>query len=86
MYIYCVYLLGHYVSDAYDFVEQKWRSYDDHHVTYTTEKSVKESRATTGYIFFYADKWVLCEVFVKERGSVLILHIDRSLSLILVQI
>ncbi len=47
---------GHYVCDAYDFVEGSWRSFDDSRVQPIRETEMYASRASTGYIFFYADK------------------------------
>lgn len=51
---------GHYVCDAYDFLEKAWRSYDDTRVTSMKEEDVLSNRATTGYIFFYAAKYACC--------------------------
>ncbi|KAK3591644.1 hypothetical protein CHS0354_040553 [Potamilus streckersoni] len=49
-------VIGHYISDVYDIKKQSWFSFDDSHVTRTTEQEVQSKRERTGYIFFYISK------------------------------
>ncbi|XP_064597837.1 ubiquitin carboxyl-terminal hydrolase 37-like [Liolophura sinensis] len=47
---------GHYISDVYDFKKGEWYSYNDSHVTKTTEAEIRKRRERSGYIFFYMCK------------------------------
>ncbi|RXM32080.1 Ubiquitin carboxyl-terminal hydrolase 37 [Acipenser ruthenus] len=44
---------GHYISDVYDFLTDKWLTYNDEKVSETDESAVQAERKCTGYIFFY---------------------------------
>ncbi|MGH0117663.1 UNVERIFIED_CONTAM: hypothetical protein FKN15_041855 [Acipenser sinensis] len=44
---------GHYISDVYDFLADKWLTYDDEKASETDESAVQAERKCTGYIFFY---------------------------------
>ncbi|MGH0128304.1 UNVERIFIED_CONTAM: hypothetical protein FKN15_001278 [Acipenser sinensis] len=46
-------LQGHYISDVYDFLTDKWLTYNDEKVSETDESAVQAERKCTGYIFFY---------------------------------
>ncbi|MGH0117515.1 UNVERIFIED_CONTAM: hypothetical protein FKN15_038035 [Acipenser sinensis] len=47
---------GHYISDVYDFLADKWLTYDDEKASETDESAVQAERKCTGYIFFYMHK------------------------------
>ncbi|XP_058887303.1 ubiquitin carboxyl-terminal hydrolase 37-like [Acipenser ruthenus] len=47
---------GHYISDVYDFLTDKWLTYNDEKVSETDESAVQAERKCTGYIFFYMHK------------------------------
>uniref|UniRef100_A0A2K6G5X2 Ubiquitin carboxyl-terminal hydrolase n=1 Tax=Propithecus coquereli TaxID=379532 RepID=A0A2K6G5X2_PROCO len=44
---------GHYISDAYDFRQHSWFTYDDLWVSEIPETLIQEARLHSGYIFFY---------------------------------
>ncbi|XP_063957614.1 ubiquitin carboxyl-terminal hydrolase 37-like isoform X2 [Lytechinus pictus] len=49
-------MTGHYISDVYDVEKKCWLSYDDSTVMKRDERSLREERRRTGYIFFYHAK------------------------------
>ncbi|XP_061193164.1 ubiquitin carboxyl-terminal hydrolase 37-like isoform X2 [Saccostrea echinata] len=48
--------VGHYISDVFDAEKSCWYSFDDSHVSKTTESEIRSSRERSGYIFFYLNK------------------------------
>ncbi|XP_041118622.1 ubiquitin carboxyl-terminal hydrolase 37-like [Polyodon spathula] len=59
---------GHYISDVYDFLADKWLTYNDEKVSETDESAVQDERKCTGYIFFYMHKKVY-EDIQRERAG-----------------
>ncbi|XP_045388475.1 ubiquitin carboxyl-terminal hydrolase 29 [Lemur catta] len=57
---------GHYISDAYDFHQQSWFTYDDLRVSEIPETLIQDARLHSGYIFFYMHNEVF-ETFEKGR-------------------
>ncbi|KAL3854008.1 hypothetical protein ACJMK2_013292, partial [Sinanodonta woodiana] len=63
-------VLGHYISDVYDIKKRSWFSFDDSHVTRTTEQEVQSKRERTGYIFFYISKDIFDDLQDHHKLSV----------------
>ncbi|XP_069923472.1 ubiquitin carboxyl-terminal hydrolase 26 [Oryctolagus cuniculus] len=60
---------GHYISDAYDFERQAWFTYNDLHVQSIQEAPMLNSRACTGYVFFYMHNDIFEELLKREKNS-----------------
>uniref|UniRef100_A0A8C2W5Z1 Ubiquitin carboxyl-terminal hydrolase n=1 Tax=Chinchilla lanigera TaxID=34839 RepID=A0A8C2W5Z1_CHILA len=56
---------GHYISDAYDFKNQVWFTYNDLVVSSVSESVVQDSRLDTGYIFFYMHNEIFEELLLR---------------------
>ena len=63
-------LIGHYVSDVYNYEEQEWYHYDDESVTHIPESAVlANGRQKNGYIFFYIHRYVFF-IFIETLQAI----------------
>ncbi|XP_036299407.1 ubiquitin carboxyl-terminal hydrolase 26 [Pipistrellus kuhlii] len=60
---------GHYISDAYDFERKVWFTYNDMDVSSIQEVLMRETRISTGYIFFYMHNTIFEELLETEENS-----------------
>ncbi|XP_008854292.1 ubiquitin carboxyl-terminal hydrolase 29 [Nannospalax galili] len=62
--------VGHYISDVYDFQDQMWLTYDDLQVTSVLESFMRQSRISSGYIFFYMQNEIFEALSKKTADSI----------------